>query len=252
MADVFLSYKREDWKVAQQLAEVLATEGLDVWWDAELRGGNKFDRRIREEIDNAGSVVVLWSYLALASDYVVGEARYAYKRDKLISIAIEEFDFEDLPFDLQAHHIINLSTWRGDKKNKEFSNLVRSIDECINTQNIFSGDDADSDPYLRFSVKKLKSLAQNGDSEAMFNLAGRYHYDTDTEMNLEKAYQWYLKAADKKHCGAMLELGNMYSSGIGVRTDKKEAQAWYRKALEAGSVVAQIYLDSDLEEGGVL
>ncbi len=43
MADVFLSYSREDQAVARQFAEGFEHEGLSVWWDQTLNVGEAFD-----------------------------------------------------------------------------------------------------------------------------------------------------------------------------------------------------------------
>jgi hypothetical protein len=36
MSDIFISYAREDRPRAQQLAEALAGQGWDVWWDYSI------------------------------------------------------------------------------------------------------------------------------------------------------------------------------------------------------------------------
>jgi len=48
---VFLSYASEDASAAQRIAEALRSAGIEVWFDREeLRGGDAWDRRIREQI----------------------------------------------------------------------------------------------------------------------------------------------------------------------------------------------------------
>jgi len=48
---VFLSYASEDAAAAQRIAEALRAAGIEVWFDkSELRGGDVWDRRIREQI----------------------------------------------------------------------------------------------------------------------------------------------------------------------------------------------------------
>ena len=48
---VFLSYASEDAPAAQRIAEALRAAGVEVWFDREeLRGGDAWDRRIREQI----------------------------------------------------------------------------------------------------------------------------------------------------------------------------------------------------------
>jgi adenylate cyclase len=48
---VFLSYASEDSEAAQRIANALKAAGIEVWFDrTELRGGDAWDRRIREQI----------------------------------------------------------------------------------------------------------------------------------------------------------------------------------------------------------
>src|SRR5579864_1471279 len=48
---VFLSYASEDAPAAERIATALRNAGIEVWFDREeLRGGDAWDRRIREQI----------------------------------------------------------------------------------------------------------------------------------------------------------------------------------------------------------
>src|SRR5215469_16139152 len=48
---VFLSYASEDAAAAERIATALRTAGIEVWFDqSELRGGDAWDRKIREQI----------------------------------------------------------------------------------------------------------------------------------------------------------------------------------------------------------
>ena len=49
MADVFISYAREDRAKAQQLAKVLEEKGWSVWWDPEISPGKTPDEVIAVE-----------------------------------------------------------------------------------------------------------------------------------------------------------------------------------------------------------
>ena len=50
---VFLSYASEDASAAQHIADTLRSAGIEVWFDkSELRGGDAWDRSIREQIHN--------------------------------------------------------------------------------------------------------------------------------------------------------------------------------------------------------
>ena len=58
---LFLSYSRSDRAVAERLADRLEQAGHTIWWDALIEGGANFSRSIREALDTADVVVVLWS-----------------------------------------------------------------------------------------------------------------------------------------------------------------------------------------------
>src|SRR5215469_10612777 len=50
---VFLSYASEDAAAAERIASALRSAGIEVWFDkSELRGGDAWDRQIREQIHN--------------------------------------------------------------------------------------------------------------------------------------------------------------------------------------------------------
>lgn len=90
MADVFISYKREDHAVAEVVAAALQSSGLTVWWDREIPAGKSYFRMIEEELQKAGHVVVLWSPASVVSEWVWNEAREAAEQGKLIPVRIAE------------------------------------------------------------------------------------------------------------------------------------------------------------------
>ncbi len=48
---VFLSYASQDAQAAQRICEALRGAGIEVWFDrSELRGGDAWDRKIRDQI----------------------------------------------------------------------------------------------------------------------------------------------------------------------------------------------------------
>src|SRR5579863_317983 len=50
---VFLSYASEDAEAAERIGNALRASGIEVWFDkSELRGGDVWDLRIREQIRN--------------------------------------------------------------------------------------------------------------------------------------------------------------------------------------------------------
>jgi TolB-like protein len=80
---VFLSYASQDAEAAQKICESLSAAGIEVWFDqSELRGGDAWDRQIRERIHNCRLFIALISSHTEARDegYFRREWRLAVER----------------------------------------------------------------------------------------------------------------------------------------------------------------------------
>jgi TolB-like protein len=111
MADVFVSYSRDDRKVAQQFATGLEREGFSVWWDQAIRTGETFDRVTEKALEEAGAVVVLWSRRSVESDWVRAEATQARATRRLVPVMIEPCR---RPVIFELIHTADLTGWSGD------------------------------------------------------------------------------------------------------------------------------------------
>lgn len=89
MADVFISYAREDHEVAARLAQLLEARGWNVWWDRELVPGESFDEVIEQELTGAKAVIVLWSAVSVQSRWVRSEANAAVEHGTLIPVVLD-------------------------------------------------------------------------------------------------------------------------------------------------------------------
>jgi TolB-like protein/Tfp pilus assembly protein PilF len=66
---VFLSYASEDAQAAQRIAHALKAAGIEVWFDqSELRGGDAWDRHIREQIRDCRLFIAVISQHTEARD----------------------------------------------------------------------------------------------------------------------------------------------------------------------------------------
>ncbi len=111
MAHIFISYAREDKDLAQGLADLLDSEGFDVWWDAEIYIGQEFPDIIKEAIDDARYVVVLWSKRSIKSNWVLREARRGYGRGKLLPVNMDGLSWKELPKEFGHIHTIEFQGW---------------------------------------------------------------------------------------------------------------------------------------------
>lgn len=122
MADVFVSYAREDRAQVARLAAALDQTGLSVWWDRRLVGGDAFAEEIERELEGAGAVIVAWSNAGSRSRWVRDEAEFAAQAGKLVCVSI---DGSLPPLGFRQFHAIDISRWQGDA---DLANeLVRAV-----------------------------------------------------------------------------------------------------------------------------
>jgi len=127
MADIFISYKKEDRVLAERVADALEGRSLDVWWDRDLIGGDDFRRRIKDEIDRAKVVIVIWSPLSVESDFVIDEAARAHAQEKLLPVTFE--DAIEPPMGFGAVQIESLSEWQGKQDATQIQALEKKVNE---------------------------------------------------------------------------------------------------------------------------
>ncbi|MEL6782594.1 MAG: toll/interleukin-1 receptor domain-containing protein, partial [Pseudomonadota bacterium] len=122
MADVFISYAREDAPKAKLLAEALTAEGLSVWWDHELIGGDNFREEIAQTIAAASCVIVIWSERSVGSPFVKDEASRANARGVLLPVAIGDVA---PPVGFGEFQTIRFKRWA--ETTAEWESLVRTV-----------------------------------------------------------------------------------------------------------------------------
>jgi len=110
MADVFVSYAREDRDRAGELVAVLRAQGWSVWWDQDIPAGANWGASIDQERRAATCMIVLWSSSSIASENVQDEAHAAKNRKALVPAMIERVE---IPYGFGMLQAPDLSDWTG-------------------------------------------------------------------------------------------------------------------------------------------
>lgn len=84
MAQVFLSYAREEGAAARRVAVALEAAGHSVWWDRQVHAGSRFSAEIDAALKAADFIVVLWSRASVESAWVQDEAAYGRDHGRLV------------------------------------------------------------------------------------------------------------------------------------------------------------------------
>jgi len=83
----------------------------------------------------------------------------------------------------------------------------------------------------------------------LYSLAKIHEEGNDTKQDFEKAFDYYLRAAEFGHVGALYNLGSLYENGEGVAQDYKKAVEYYTNAAGKGNSDAACCLARLYEEG---
>ena len=130
MAEVFISYKREQRERVKLIADVLKDANFSVWFDANLEAGRGegFDGEIEREVTSAYCVLACWSPAALRSIYVKAEAKKGLERDALVPVLLEKCT---LPVPFNAIDTVDLTQWHGDKNDSSWCRVLVQLREKV-------------------------------------------------------------------------------------------------------------------------
>jgi TPR repeat protein/S1-C subfamily serine protease len=159
---------------------------------------------------------------------------------------------DDLTKRVVAREISSLYYRMGNKKESLRWSIVRAEAGDDSAAGIISR----ADPALLKSLKSsasiidsLKKSAEEGDAEAMYNLATAYEKGNGVKADPIQALRWYEAAARKGHYWALDQIGPMCLFGRGVPKNPKKAVEWLKKSAEKGSTFNMYLLGSVYASG---
>lgn len=107
--------------------------------------------------------------------------------------------------------------------------------------------------FINQAMDLLQKSADHGDMRAQYLLGHFYETGenmSEGKSNERKAFKYYLKSANQGYSPAQNEVGECYYYGFGIAKDLDKAQEWYQKAATQDNADAQcglgkIYIDKD-------
>jgi tetratricopeptide (TPR) repeat protein len=124
VADIFLSYSREDARRAEALSDALIAAGHTVWWDRKLTAGERYSEETESYLKGARVVLVLWSRFAVKSVWVRDEAAVGRDMDKLVPVA---FDGVEPPIGFRQIQALPVDDSAGEFPEDSFRILTKAI-----------------------------------------------------------------------------------------------------------------------------
>ena len=119
------------------------------------------------------------------------------------------------------------------------------------------GTNKNSSEAIRWLMKAVEkktagkdyNLESNTLAMAYFNLGQSFQFGDGVKSDLDKAFNFFSKAAELGHLKAQVQVGICYASGYSVKADKAEAIKWYEKAAKQGEFQALYMLGESYKEG---
>lgn len=126
--DIFIAYSREDRDRVRPLVNVLQDFGWSVWWDFHIPVGQSFDEVINNALQEARSILVVWSEKSIKSNWVKVEAEEGRKRGILVSVRLDNIK---PPMGFRQFQTADLYGWQGDKEAVAFQRLFAELKEVL-------------------------------------------------------------------------------------------------------------------------
>jgi hypothetical protein len=124
MSDIFLSYAHEDKARVEPFVRLFEKQGWSVWWDPKIAVGASFPDAVEKAIAEASCVVVIWTAMSVARDWVKNEAREGAQRKVLAPVLLDRVP---IPLEFRGIEAALLSQWDGLATHPELDLLLSSI-----------------------------------------------------------------------------------------------------------------------------
>ncbi|MCG8441807.1 MAG: toll/interleukin-1 receptor domain-containing protein, partial [Caulobacterales bacterium] len=161
MADVFISYTRDDEILAVDVIAAVESAGFSTWWDDRLTPSEHFDDLIEREIAAAKAVLVLWTPRSARSLWVRSEADYAKENGKLVPVRLEQCD---LPLAFRLVQTAILDSWDGEASYPEWQKTLGWIARLVGDGHGAAGA---GEGRLRSLLAEWTGLRASQDEEAL-------------------------------------------------------------------------------------
>ena len=145
MADIFISYSREDREWVAKLADAIQAEGYTVWWDWDLLVGKRYRETIETELQVCKATVVVWSQHSIRSDFVRDEAEEGQQRNILVPILKESVR---PPAGFRQLQTADFSTWTGGTTHAEYQRMIKGLSHLIGHDGSSAAPHVDAAPAL--------------------------------------------------------------------------------------------------------
>lgn len=149
---------------------------------------------------------------------------------------------------------ITTESWAAEQYKRELAEQERLEAEARQKQ--IQDSIAAREKQIKDSIEAKQKLdsdlaaAEKGDAAAMVRLGIGYEEGKGVEKNIQKAVEYYQRAADLGNVEGQFNLGRCYYNGTGFKRNPDAAMIWIEKAVAQGHERAKIYKELFDDEFG--
>ncbi|PZO46841.1 MAG: hypothetical protein DCF16_18550 [Alphaproteobacteria bacterium] len=132
MADIFLSYAREDRERITAIQAALEALGLSLFVDVDggVQAGDSFPQRISDAVMRSKAVIACWTPHALTRPWCRRECLLALEAQKLVPVALAQLAASDLKEFIDVSYE-DLTDYTGQSQHFGWSQLLRSLARAV-------------------------------------------------------------------------------------------------------------------------
>ena len=231
MADIFISYAREDRSRIEPLAQSLEELEWTVFWDRTIPTGKTWCQVIGDALKNARSVIVAWSKDSIESDWVQEEADRGRRRNILIPILIDNVD-PPLGFgSLQAANLVN---WDPSQSSPEFEKLIADISVILgpSPKDVKETEQAAEEECQRKQEEERRKTEERRRFEEELKRAEAERKAEEEERKLKEAQIEAERVAEEEHKKKQGEERKRFEEYRREIEERRKAEEW-QKRLQA-------------------
>ena len=128
MADIFVSYAREDEARVRPIVEKLLAPGWSVFWDRRIPVGKTWHSVLETKLRESRCVLAAWSHASVKSEWVLEEAMYAKSNHILVPLLLDKVQ---PPFGFSLIQAADLTAWNNDSADPDFRECIEAVSSML-------------------------------------------------------------------------------------------------------------------------
>jgi cell division protein FtsN len=128
MADIFISYAREDETRIKELVTAFEGHGWSVFWDRRIPAGDTWRSYIGAALEEARCILVAWSQHSTSSEWVAEEADEGKRRGILVPLLLDPVQ---PPRGFREIQAADITGWQPGEPSQLLDQLFADITRCL-------------------------------------------------------------------------------------------------------------------------